>query len=462
MSSLQLNPDVIFIQKYHQYYGENFRDTKAYQTNKDYWENLMTKRDFYACSNKQSFNSIISYMTRKSACDKTNLDYEEDYRELLIEEGKEPRDITKYMGERPGSTGLFNSDGEISKKAAKDLRKDLASLESTIFEGVLSFSPEFSEKYVNNKVEAYKLLNEVMPKYFVNKGLNPSDMVWFAAYHTNTDNKHCHIVFYEKPGAEKYRELHFNQNDFDRMKEFVVFKKPLTHEYETAREPVIAALYKAKENGTLPKYYGALEPVREIARRKSKFGYCSKEEKGLIRAYMDFIYRGNPDFREAYDRAIKLIDKAQLAINKLYTDNGIKPTEKALKFAETRKTELDWRVCNKILALSKTDMLLNDSLTSKARMKSSSEAQIRQAAIIDKNLKDSSKADKYKGLSFWSKQGIFCLRDGYHETMGSRTLWSEMLQDRAKELQRLKQTKSLSEEDLLKEQEKLQESFERL
>jgi len=460
-----LSPDIIFIQKYHQYYAPNFRESKSYQNNADYWDKFITRRDFYACTNPKSFNSIISYMTRPSACDKTNLEYEEDFQQLLAENHKE-RNITTYMGERPGSTGLFSENPEISKKEVKDLRKELANLESTIFEGVLSFTPEISEKYVKDKMSAYKLLNEVMPKYFESKGLNPSDMKWFAAFHTNTDNKHCHIVFYEKPGHESYREIHFTQRDFDKMKELVTFKKPLTHEYEKAREPIMEQLRKARENNMLPGFYKALEPVREVARDKKQFNRCTTEQKKYIRAYQDFIYKNNPDFREAYDHAHKLIDKAQEAIIANYKTNGIVPTKYALDFATNRKTELDIRICNQILKMSKNDILLNGSLTNKKKSYSNNPTLIRESAKVENGLrkytKENPKAyDKWNGLSLWSKQGLFALRDGYSKTMSSATIWNEIKNDRRRELEKLKNIGSIDIEEYMKEREKLSQEFER-
>ncbi len=462
---LVFTPDVIFVQKYHQYFAPNFRESKTYETNKDYWEHYITKRDFYACTNPRSFNSIISYMTRKNACDKTNLEYEQDLIDLRAE-NHAPENIMNYMGERPGSTGLFSENPEISKKEVKDLRKELASLQSTIFECVMSFTPEFSQKYVDNKLAAYKLLNEVMPKYFISKGLNPSEMRWFAAYHTNTDNRHCHIVFYQKPGCETYRDLHFTQNNFDKMKEFVVFKKPLTHEYENAREPILAQLRKAQSNNHLPDYYNKLEPVREVARNKKQFARCTKEEKGYIRAYMDFVYKTNPDFKQAYDHANSLIDKAQRAIIANYKTNGIEPTEYALGFAENRKKELDYRICNQILKMSYTDLLLNDTLTNKRKKSALSDTLIKQSTIVDTRLKKYMKNnqkgyEEYKGLSLWTKQGILALRTGYSKTMNSKTIWNEIMLDRKKELERLKELGSLSNDELAKEQEKLMQELER-
>lgn len=37
-----------------------------------------------------------------------------------------------------------------------------------------------------------------LPKYFKRAGLNPDNIEWFAGLHENTDNRHIHLVFFEK------------------------------------------------------------------------------------------------------------------------------------------------------------------------------------------------------------------------------------------------------------------------
>ena len=78
------------------------------------------------------------------------------------------------------------------------VRKDLRKTKSVIWSGVISFEEKFGKKWCANFEQAYKLVKNELPKYFKRAGLNPNNVEWFAGLHENTDNRHIHIVFFEK------------------------------------------------------------------------------------------------------------------------------------------------------------------------------------------------------------------------------------------------------------------------
>ena len=465
------SPDIIFVQKYHKYYSKDFRESKLYAQSENKWETWVTRSDFYRCTAKNSFNSATNYFTRSSACDKTNLEYEEQF-ERLKEKGLSDEDIISYMGERPGSTGLFNYKKELTQEDIRKIRKELATTKGTIYEAVLSFTPEFSDKYVSKKMDAYKLLNDVMPKYLESKGLNPEAYNWFSAYHTNTDNRHCHIVFYEKPEHIRSNEdILFEQKDFNKFKELVAFNRPLEHEYEKTREPIMAQLKDAMH---LPNFYMQLEPVREIVRTKNQFARCTSEQKEAIIAYVDFLYKNCEPFKMAYDDGRNKIKSFQAKLEKLYDDNHIPKTDRITRFALDRIKEYDLRIFNTIMKNAKYDPLLNGQITRKANGNKKSmffdQDLIHHTKVVEKNLKKFQKKNPevyagFEGLSLWSKQSIFAVTQSYNHTMSTKGIWTDILNDRRKAVaNKISQARDNNEEldeQLLKEREQLEKEIDR-
>ncbi len=465
------SPDIIFVQKYHKYYSKDFRESKLYAQSENKWETWVTRSEFYRCTNKNSFNSATNYLTRSSACDKTNLEYEEQY-ERLKEKGLSDEDIVSYMGERPGSTGLFSNKKELTQEDIRKIRKELAETKGTIYEAVLSFTPEFSDKYVSKKMDAYNLLNDVMPKYLESKGLNPESYNWFSAYHTNTDNRHCHIVFYEKPGhIRNNQDILFVQKDFNKFKELVAFNHPLEHEYENAREPIMAQLKDAMH---LPNFYNQLEPIREIVRTKNQYARCTNEQKEAIRAYVDFLYHNCQPFKTAYDDCRNKIKSFQTKLEKLYDDNHIPKTDKITKFALDRIKEYDLRIFNTIMKNAKYDQLLNDQLTRKASGKKKSmffdQDLIHHTKQVEKHLKKFQKKNPeayadFDGLSLWSKQTIFAVTTSYNATMNTKAIWNDIINDRRKaiadKLSEARENNELLDDELLEERAELEKEIDR-
>lgn len=460
------SPDIIFVQKYHKYYEDGFRESKQYAQSENKWETWITRSEFYHCTSNNPYNSCTSYLSRNSACDKTNLEYEEKF-ERLKAMGKSDEDIISYMGERPGSTGLFGIKKELDQEDIRVIREEMAKTKGTIYEAVLSFTPEFAEKYVSKKIDAYNLLNDVMPKYLESKGLNPETFNWFSAYHTNTDNRHCHIIFYEKPDyVRNSNDIAFVQKDFNKFKELVAFNRPLEHEYEKCREPILEQLKDAMH---LPQFYQQLEPVREIVREKKQFARCTMEQKEAIMAYADFLYKNCEPFKMAYDDGRAKIKSFQARLNKLYDDNKIPKTSHVTDFTLNKIKEYDQRIFNAILKNAKYDPLLNDEITRKAKGNKKSmyfdQDLVHHTKVVEKNLKAFERKnpetyESFKGLSLWSKQSVFAVTQSYNKTMNTKAIWNDIINDRRKAIaDKLSEERASGEEldeELLREREELE------
>ena len=135
-----------------------------------------TDRDFYSSS---SGNDYIGYVS-KGITEVRTYDY------------------VSYMDDNDKSSGVFDSNGLLSKQDIKALRKMLRETKSCIWDMVISFEELFGKEHFFHYEQAIGLLNNILPKFFKSANLNPKNVIWYAGLHENTDNRHIHISFFEK------------------------------------------------------------------------------------------------------------------------------------------------------------------------------------------------------------------------------------------------------------------------
>lgn len=441
MSKEAKSPDIIYRQKYHQYFSESFKNTKEYRRMPEVYDTLIKKSQFYR--DPGSHNSLTSYLTRNGACDKSPIGTDElnEEKELLKEIGASERSILNYLDQRKGSTGLFNEHGDITKKEMKELRMGLSQCQSNIYEGVLSFTDEYSNKIVTNKEEAYKLLKEIMPKYFSDKGLDPNNMTWFAAYHVNTKHRHCHIIFYEKePRAYTHDgkpvNIKYTKADLNHFKELVAFARPMEHEYQFLRGPVMESL---QEESKYSPFKEELDQVREVIKNRRQYNRCTTEEKAVIKNYMKFVYNHSENFKYNYDNMMAALNKKQQEIISNYKAMNLRPTEYAVNFAKNRKEELDDRVCNLIMKTAKESPLLNPTSQNKTKSyalqvrRDSSSIRITNLLNNTFNKAYKNNPDRLASIQAMSKEGqinVYCLIESYSKVINSERIWAELEADR--------------------------------
>lgn len=107
-------------------------------------------------------------------------------------------DFVEYSNNSAKSSGIFNQDGKMNKKQIALTREHLRETESVIWSGVVSFEEKFGLNWCNNFEQAKNIMQSELPKFFKRAGLNPDNIEWFAGLHENTDNRHIHLIFFEK------------------------------------------------------------------------------------------------------------------------------------------------------------------------------------------------------------------------------------------------------------------------
>ncbi len=152
------------------------RTPQTVVTKLHYYDLKSADRDFYSSS---SGNDYIGYVS-KGITESRTYDY------------------VSYMDDNDKSSGVFDSNGLLSKQDIKALRKMLRETKSCIWDMVISFEELFGKEHLFHFEQAIGLLNNILPKFFKSANLNPKNIIWYAGLHENTDNRHIHISFFEK------------------------------------------------------------------------------------------------------------------------------------------------------------------------------------------------------------------------------------------------------------------------
>lgn len=151
---------------------------KYYQTKDHYTENpeMAEHRDFVSCKDSYSYLNYV----HTGASENVSSDYEQ------------------YIANKEKSFGAFNQDGLLNDEQKLDLRHQLQTTQSVIWDMIISFREDFGDEYCRDYEQAYKFLKKELPKFFNRAGLYSDNIVWYAGLHENTENKHIHISFFEK------------------------------------------------------------------------------------------------------------------------------------------------------------------------------------------------------------------------------------------------------------------------
>lgn len=121
----------------------------------------------------------------------------EDYLKYVDKGSKQKIDYVEYSGDNEKSSGLFGKNGLMSLKERQALRKQLRATNSVIWDCLLTFQPEFGQRYCNDYEQACDLMRKEFPRFLKSAGLNPQNVTWYAGLHTNKNHRHIHISFFE-------------------------------------------------------------------------------------------------------------------------------------------------------------------------------------------------------------------------------------------------------------------------
>ena len=145
---------------------------KPNNTNEEYAKH----RDFVSCNGSYNYLNYIHTGSTEQA----------------------PKDYEEYVGNKEKSCGIFNQNGLLDDEQIKELKQNLQTTQSVIWDMVISFREEFGNNYCRDYDQAYEFMKSEMPIFLKKAGLNPDNIIWYAGLHENTENKHIHVSFFEK------------------------------------------------------------------------------------------------------------------------------------------------------------------------------------------------------------------------------------------------------------------------
>lgn len=376
---------VLFICKAHKYYPS------GYVAKNDAEQQMIDESNFYRC--KSSKGNILSYLTRKDSLESDIKHLDEEtlrFMEMMSEDGNlDDSSYLNYMGMRGGSTGLFDKDGFVDELRYKEYSQKLKNTESTIWDAVISFVPSYSSQYCDNSLQAQKLLKDTINDFFKKAGLNPDNIEWTGAYHTNTDNRHIHLCFWEK---EKTKFKRVKEDIFDEETGEVIgqtknankiiecysdwklpkdsindyrvdilkyhkFQEGISTEFLKLRDPIIRDIkLNGEEHPEL-----LIEIQKELGEiNTSQYARLNKKQMKTLNKYVETIIKLNPKLLEAYQEYMEGILKYQTELICNYNETKVDIPKELKNFYGDRKNEFYNRAGNVVLKeLKQLDLDLN-------------------------------------------------------------------------------------------------------
>lgn len=330
----------------HQYYAPSFKP----KSNKE--EQYVKESNFFRCKTEFTF---LRYITRDKANEKMDLETVKNLEKLLEANANSNQNYMHYQNERPGSTGSFDKDGDIDAKKLEAYEKKLQSTKSTVWTSILSFTPEYSDKFMRNKQQAFDTITATINHLFKRCGLDPDNMEWTCAYHTNTDNRHCHLVFWEKEklklnknGVPVYSHWKLPKEALESFKSDIAYfhkNEPLT--YLSLRDNIknnIISLVKNDHSTILANLDSKLKGIKSY-----QYARISRENQFIINNTVDKLINSDPILKMHFETYFQSLLKTQKSILSNCKEVKVLPTPEQKQFMSSRIAEFYNRCGNSVL-----------------------------------------------------------------------------------------------------------------
>lgn len=322
---------------------------------------------FYRC---KSSKNIVGYICRENAVnEKLNSNAYIDDACAVLDVNK--KNIMSYMNNRPGSTGAFNGDKYLKEDDLEQYKKKLSSTDSIVWSAIVSFTPEISSAFCKNKHDAKELINTNLKNLFKDTPYDIDNIDWFGSYHTNTDNAHIHLVFFEKEKTKislTTKKLSYNNQyklPIDSVKNFTA---GINRNFDPYKFPQHILRDEVRHNFNL--YCNSPSMLLNFASKhlqeikaKGDFQYAklnSQDKKTVDNIVKSFI-QNDKDSKEKYDSYHNFLLNYQAHSIKMFKNNNYKTIPKNVSsFYDNRMNEFNNRLGNTFLKILKNyDQLLS-------------------------------------------------------------------------------------------------------
>lgn len=317
--------------------------------------------DFFRC---RTSRNIIGYMTARPS---NRLDENEQRKfENLAEMSENIPSNLDYMNNRKGSAGSFNAKKHLNKQEVDNYKKALKNCKGYVWAAIVSFTPEAASQICRNRDMARELLCRHLDKLFTNTRISPDNIDWIASYHTNTDNPHIHLEFFEKKPTQlsSSGEKRYTSKFLIPKENLTDFKYGITQELRTfdyqftkLRNPIRDSM---QTNILNDKFH--LKNLLNVGKPIIDEGYyqyerLSDDNKKLATSLVQYFLRNFPETMDLYKKYDEALIDRQAEFFSFAKENGMKPSQAAVSFYSSRKEELDRRLANGVLKILKNEVL---------------------------------------------------------------------------------------------------------
>ncbi|MCL2176831.1 MAG: relaxase MobL [Firmicutes bacterium] len=289
------------------------------------------------------------------------------------------KDVMDYYT-RGQHTGLFNSDGVISKEQYADIKKRIAKTDSIIWSGLISFDAETSKGFTTED-NAIKFLRQQLNCFLDKTHLKRDNLELFAVLHQDTEHTHIHFSFFEKEAryVDKYGKRQyttkgsFRKSVIDNFRvnaNMFMFEKK--DEYYTARDSAIKKLKElraasSKEFSERQVQKRLLEFAKKLPSGRTAYWALAnnKDTKHLIPEVdilANMVIRLNPQAFELHKATLKTLTEREQEFLKVAGANSA--NLKQLDYIKKLRDDYKGRIGNQVIGLAK-DMLNNYNKTSR-------------------------------------------------------------------------------------------------
>jgi hypothetical protein len=293
----------------------------------------------------------------------SSADCNNDYLRYVDKGGKagECLDYLGYAGNPEKSSGAFSCDGLLTPQEKSEIRKELKSTKSCVWDYVVSFEEGYGKSKIRSWRDAQALIAKELPKFLKANGMDESKVRWFAGLHENTDNRHIHLCFYEleperivaHQTGRRWHRGKLTQTSIESFKirieqtlssgEFALGseRRALMDGLDGAIDERVERDRKAKK--ALLNLYRVLPP--------GDFGYASKEADPIrqgIDAVTAAVIQSEPALSESFDRFVATIRKKDEETKAICERDRIDPARYLI--AERMVSDFYRRSGNKVLA----------------------------------------------------------------------------------------------------------------
>jgi len=199
-----------------------------------------------------------------------------------------------YMGNRPGSHGLFGSDERIDLKAAQN---EISDHKGTLWRHVVSLRREDAERLGFNNTAAWRetVLGQI-PAIAESMKIPLNDLRWYATFHNESHHPHIHLLVYSnnpkhgfltEPGIEKMRSAFANEIFKQDLVQLYAGKTEVRDELiSTARNQMEKLMddikYNYEASPQLENKIAELSGRLSFHKSRKVYGYLKADDKKLV------------------------------------------------------------------------------------------------------------------------------------------------------------------------------------